>query len=207
MAHLFNLISAVIYGLLGVLAIWGAYCAVLAWRRIGVTRFRSEKQQSEFLDEIRKLGAAHQWDAAAQRCNGDRRAVSQLAAIAIAQKDAEPAKLRQRVWERFEREVLGELDYRISWIATVIKAAPMVGLLGTVMGMMGAFASLAAGNQVDTTRMAEDIGFALITTASGLGIAIPLVLCTAVIHVQLRRLEELVAVGVQEVVEIVSASR
>ena len=52
----------------------------------------------------------------------------------------------------------------------------MVGLLGTVIGMMGAFAKIAGGDKVDPTQLADDISFASITTACGLAIAIPLVL-------------------------------
>jgi hypothetical protein len=40
-----------------------------------------------------------------------------------------------------------------------------------------------------------------------LGIAIPLVLCTAVLHVQARRLEEMVAAGVEELIELIGGSR
>ena len=53
--------------------------------------------------------------------------------------------------------------------------------------------------------MAEDISFALITTACGLAIAIPLVLSTASINVRIRKLEDLVGVGMTRLLETVKA--
>ena len=49
----------------------------------------------------------------------------------------------------------------------------MLGLLGTVVGMMGAFNTLAAEGQADPSTLAGDIGLAMVTTASGLIVAIP----------------------------------
>ena len=77
----------------------------------------------------------------------------------------------------------------------------MVGLLGTVVGMMGAFAKLAAEEIVKPDVLAQDISFALVTTASGLAIAIPLVFCTAAINVRIRRMEDLVAAGLTQFFE------
>ena len=91
--------------------------------------------------------------------------------------------------------MLSDLEYRLSWVYTVIKSAPMVGLLGTVIGMMGAFGEVADLENIDSTILAKNISFALITTACGLSIAIPLVFCTASISVRIRKLEDLVGSG------------
>ena len=53
--------------------------------------------------------------------------------------------------------------------------------------------------------MAQDISFALITTACGLAIAIPLVLSTAYINVKIRKLEDLVGVGMTRLLETTKA--
>jgi biopolymer transport protein ExbB/TolQ len=93
------------------------------------------------------------------------------------------------------------LEHRLSWVATVIKTAPMIGLFGTVIGMMGAFADLASGSKVDPARMAENIGFALITTALGLAIAVPLLISNASINVRIRKTEDLVASGLARLLD------
>jgi biopolymer transport protein ExbB len=65
------------------------------------------------------------------------------------------------------------LEKGLVWLATVANIAPMLGFLGTVSGMISAFASIAAAGDVNATIVASGISEALITTASGLAIAIP----------------------------------
>ncbi len=65
------------------------------------------------------------------------------------------------------------LERGLVWLATVANIAPMLGFLGTVSGMIGAFASIAAAGDVNATIVASGISEALITTATGLAIAIP----------------------------------
>lgn len=63
---------------------------------------------------------------------------------------------------------------RVTWMAVVGNLAPMLGLLGTVQGMIGAFSSLAQGAP-DVGVLALQISQALYTTAGGLTIAVPCV--------------------------------
>ncbi len=62
---------------------------------------------------------------------------------------------------------------KISYLSTIGVVSPMVGLLGTVWGMIQAFQTLGSGGIGDPTKLAAAIGEVLISTASGLGIAIP----------------------------------
>jgi len=201
MEQLFQLISYITYGGLAVIALWGAFCAVLAWRRIAEVRFRDEREQDEFLDDLDAQLLHGHFDAAMQLCEDDRRAMPQLALYAIEMRDLDFPRLRRRLTERFEKDVLADIEHRLSWVATAIKSAPMIGLFGTVIGMMGAFANLSVGTKVDTGRMAEDIMFALITTACGLAIAVPLLLCSQSINVRIRQMEDLVASGLARLLE------
>ncbi|MEM9079538.1 MAG: MotA/TolQ/ExbB proton channel family protein [Verrucomicrobiota bacterium] len=61
----------------------------------------------------------------------------------------------------------------INYIALVAQAAPMLGLLGTVIGMVSAFGTLSATGQADPGQLAGDISVALLTTMWGLITAIP----------------------------------
>lgn len=61
----------------------------------------------------------------------------------------------------------------IQYFSVIAQAAPMVGLLGTVSGMIKAFATLGIGGGANASALAGNISEALITTASGLVIAIP----------------------------------
>jgi biopolymer transport protein ExbB len=68
---------------------------------------------------------------------------------------------------------LGFLERGLVILATVANAAPLLGFLGTVIGMIIAFASIEAAGNVDATLVAGGIKVALLTTATGLLIAIP----------------------------------
>lgn len=70
------------------------------------------------------------------------------------------------------------LTRQISWLADIGGIAPMIGLLGTVIGMMRTFTEMAAGNfeGVKQMQMASGISEAMITTAGGLVLAIPCML-------------------------------
>jgi len=198
---LFKLLGWSVYAILAAIALWGAYCVIMVWRRVAQTRFFDEVEQDEFLNELEPALTANNYEEAIVLCEGDRRALPQLALYAIDNRGLEYSKLRRRVAERFQQDVMSDIEHRLSWVGTVIKSAPMIGLLGTVMGMMGAFANLSSGEKVDPIQMAGDIQFALITTACGLAIAVPLVLCAQSINVRIRKMEDLIGLGLGRLFE------
>ena len=193
--NVFDIIAAIVYTSLALIALWGVFCVVMVWTRVGQKRFRTEAQQAEFLDTLEAPLKKGDFDAVAELCEGDRRAMPQLVELAVENRGIGFMKVQQMVMDRFQRDVLADLEYRLSWVTTVIKTAPMIGLLGTVLGMMGAFATLASGDNVDPALLADDINVALRTTACGLAIAIPLVLCMASVNVRIRKMEDLIASG------------
>ncbi len=68
---------------------------------------------------------------------------------------------------------LGFLERGLIVLATVANVAPMMGFLGTVIGMIAAFGAVAEAGQIEAGLIAGGIKVALITTATGLTIAIP----------------------------------
>jgi len=65
------------------------------------------------------------------------------------------------------------LERGLIWISSVTTIAPLIGFLGTVSGMINAFEAIAASEQVNAKLVASGISEALITTATGLVVAIP----------------------------------
>ncbi len=65
------------------------------------------------------------------------------------------------------------LERGLIWVSSVTTIAPLMGFLGTVSGMINAFEAIAASEQVNAKLVASGISEALITTATGLIIAIP----------------------------------
>jgi biopolymer transport protein ExbB len=66
---------------------------------------------------------------------------------------------------------MGQLEKGLSWISLFIALAPMLGFFGTVIGMIEAFDAIAAANNISPGIVAGGIGVALITTVSGLLVA------------------------------------
>jgi len=192
----FEIAGFVLYTLLGLTAFWGGLCVIIVWRRVGQKRFRSESEQDDFLDALDKPLGEKDFDSISTACQADRRAMPQLIYLAVVNRRIGYSKVRQLVLDRFQRDVLADLEHRLSYVNTVIKTAPMLGLLGTVVGMIGAFATLSSGEGAgDPADLAGNIATALYTTACGLSIAIPLVMCTASINVRIRKMEDLVGTG------------
>ena len=82
-------------------------------------------------------------------------------------------KIREDV-ERVCLTHLSELRVYLRALDMIAQIAPLLGLFGTVIGMIGAFQSMAdAGSQVDPANLAGGIWVALLTTAVGLAVAIP----------------------------------
>jgi biopolymer transport protein ExbB len=206
-AGFWSLVSNSIYAALIVDALWGAYCIAVVFMRISQKRFRSEQQQDEFLDSVDSALRKGDYDSIAMEHEGDPRALVQLAVLAAANRKLPPEQMQELLVDRFQRDVLADFEHRVSWINNVVKTAPMLGLLGTVLGMMAAFGKLATTQSVEATQLAEDISFALITTAVGLAIAIPATIAVASINVRIRKLEDLVGAGLVRLLDSFAAAR
>ncbi|MFK7789991.1 MAG: MotA/TolQ/ExbB proton channel family protein [Phycisphaeraceae bacterium] len=92
------------------------------------------------------------------------------------------------------------LERFLPMLSTIITAAPMLGILGTVIGIIGAFNELSSNRaDLDLSDLGGDIGQALITTAAGITVALVTLLPYNLFRAQadrsLSRLESLVAAG------------
>jgi len=67
---------------------------------------------------------------------------------------------------------MGLLEKNISWVSLFIALAPMLGFMGTVIGMIGAFDDIAVANDISPAVVAVGIKVALLTTVFGLVVAI-----------------------------------
>ncbi len=199
MLYFYDLIGKLDYVFISATALWGLYCAILVISRVGTKRFKTEADQEEFLEAIEPDLSDGNFEAVQAYCEGNEKALPTMVQLAILNRDLGYAKVRQFVMERFQRDVLADLDNRVAWIATCIKTAPMLGLFGTVLGMLGAFGNLEAASNQDPEALAGDIRMALEHTAMGLLVAIPLILVLATVTNRIREMEQLVASGLTRV--------
>lgn len=87
-----------------------------------------------------------------------------------------------------EEEAMG-LEHRLSYLALIGQIAPMIGLMGTVYGMIDSFRVIArTTTQPKTYEIADGISTALFTTLEGLAVAIPAMIVYSLIHNHIQRL-------------------
>ena len=101
MEQVFSILGNAIYGVMFLIALWGAYCVVMVFARVRQKQFTSEEQQSLFLEAVEQPLANGDYEAAAAVCEGDRRATCQLAQLAIDNRSLSYKKVQQLVGDRF----------------------------------------------------------------------------------------------------------
>lgn len=90
----------------------------------------------------------------------------------------------------------------VGYLSVLAQISPMLGLFGTVVGMVGAFETLAQTGGAEPAKLAGDISVALLTTFAGLFVAIP---SLALFYIFKNRLNDMVAETVAAGVELVDA--
>ena len=102
-------------------------------------------------------------------------------------------QLRNR-FEEVRLSMTGMLDRRIAYLTTLVAIAPLMGLLGTVIGMLQTFFGIATQGGADTAGVvAGGISEALITTLTGLTIALPGLFITMIVRRQMHGIEAAIA--------------
>ncbi|MFA4945431.1 MAG: MotA/TolQ/ExbB proton channel family protein [Lentisphaeria bacterium] len=86
--------------------------------------------------------------------------------------EVELDKIRNAM-ERTNGRINADLEHRLPVLGTTISVSPMLGLLGTVWGIMVAFCALAEKGKPDIAALAPGVSGALLTTVAGLVVAIP----------------------------------
>jgi len=133
--------------------------------------------------------------------------LGRMLAVALPKVDAtNPENLgRDAVEDTMAEFVSNETREPVTWInylTTIMQAAPMLGLLGTVSGMVGAFAKLSDTGGADPSKLAENISEALYTTMFGLIIAVPALIAYAIFrNLFNRRIAEITDSG-KELLEV-----
>ncbi len=98
--------------------------------------------------------------------------LGQVWAAVVATRDA-PADIRRERVEEAGRMVAHGLERYLNTLGTIAAITPLLGLLGTVAGMIHVFAAITTSGVGDPQALAGGISQALLTTAAGLSVAIP----------------------------------
>ena len=125
-----------------------------------------------FMDQLRDCLLAGNSRKAIDLCNQENTPMSRMLIKGILHQDLPASELRAIVESSANLEV-SELEKGLSTLSTCSGMAPMIGFLGTVVGMIQAFYDMAmAGNNVNITLLSRGIYTAMITTVAGLIVGI-----------------------------------
>ena len=166
----------------------GAFAVVL--ERI-VFFARNEKNIGDtFKDEILSLVANKKIDEAIALCDTKKSCVAS-AVKKFLQKA--PRGIDVQDYEFILKEITiketSPYESRLNLLASVISISPMLGLLGTVTGMIRAFTNISKYGAGDAAIVADGIAEALLTTAAGLMIAIPVIVVYNYLNRRLEKME------------------
>ena len=150
-------------------------------RLFTLTRARGKEPAPTFMRNLRKKIDALDIDGAAEMCSKQRGSLANVlragldryAVVRSAPIDRQ-AKMQevQKAMEEANMLEVPLLERNLIALATIASIATMVGLLGTVIGMIRSFAALGQTGSVDAVKLAIGISEALINTAGGLFVAI-----------------------------------
>jgi biopolymer transport protein ExbB len=115
-------------------------------------------------------------------------AFATIVRVAIQQRMASKAVQRERL-EEVGRQIVHELQFFLTTLGTIAVITPLLGLLGTVLGMIDVFMAMSSTNVTEPEALAGGIAQALITTAAGISVAIPSLIFVRYFH---RKVADLV---------------
>ena len=127
----------------------------------------------KFFSEVQSALKTQGPEGAAQVCSNTRGPVASVLYAGLLRLDRGLDHVEKTIEESGAIE-MAFLEKGMVWLSTVANIAPLLGFLGTVSGMIGAFEAIRQAGDVEPSIVAGGISEALITTASGLIIAIPI---------------------------------
>ena len=127
------------------------------------------------LDRVRGHLIRGEYDAALQLCRSANMMFNRLMETAIVHRTLESVDMRQLIEDQSRQEA-DILERFLTALRTIGTIAPLLGLLGTVAGMIKVFQTLSVAGMSQAANLSSGISEALITTATGMCVAIPAII-------------------------------
>ena len=154
-----------------ILALLSVICVYIFTERLMVLK-KAAKVDPIFMDRIRDYVKTDELKSAINYCRVTNSPASNMIEKGLERIDRPAAEVQATLENAGNLEV-AKLEKGISVVATISSGAPMIGFLGTVLGMVKAFWEMAnAGNNIDITLLSSGIYEAMITTVGGLVVGI-----------------------------------
>lgn len=146
-----------------VLSIFSVYILVERY----LTLSKASKITDSFIEEVKTYVKSGDVEGAKTYCSQIESPVARMISKGLS-RIGSPMKTIEVAIENVGKIEINKLERNLSSLATIAGAGPMIGFLGTVLGMIQAFMVMAHENVADVSSMAGGIYEALLTTAGGL---------------------------------------
>jgi biopolymer transport protein ExbB len=154
-----------------ILAILSVICFYIFFERLTVLK-KARRVDTSFMDRIRDYVQNGDTKSAINFCRVTGSPIANMIEKGLERLGRPTADIRASIDNAGNLEV-AKLEKGLSIMATISSGAPMIGFLGTVLGMVRAFWEMAnAGNNIDITLLSSGIYQAMITTVGGLIVGI-----------------------------------
>ena len=171
--------GAFMYPIALVLAV-GIAIAVERWLFLKKSLFSNQRAYSELLPLLR----SHNFDKVQQYANASQSAIGRIVLAAMETMQSSPRRDDiQSAMQEGILETVPRLSKRTNYLSILANICTLLGLLGTIIGLIAAFTAVAHADPADkATLLSESISVAMNTTAFGLMAAIPLLLVHSVLQ-------------------------
>mgnify|MGYP001546433639 FL=1 len=158
----------------------GMAIAIERWRFLEKALFANQKDYTDLLPMLR----SNHLDKAQQYASGSESAIARIVVAAVETMEASPRRDDiQSAMQEGILETVPRLSKRTNYLSILANICTLLGLLGTIIGLIAAFSAVAHADPADkATLLSQSISVAMNTTAFGLVAAIPLLLIHSVLQ-------------------------
>jgi biopolymer transport protein ExbB len=160
-------------GTVGYIIVFLSFVGVALMIEHGVTIKRDKLAPPQIIDEIEGMFENEEYQEALELCEAEPNYLTNVLAAGLPKINAGFDTMKSAMSEVAEEEAI-KLLQKISYLSIVSNIGPMLGLFGTIVGMIEAFQVIASlGSAVTPSDLAQGIAIALVTTFQGLCVGIP----------------------------------
>ena len=160
--------GTIIMSALGILSIVAIYILIERFSAIN----KASKEDENFLKSIRNFVEAKDIKAAKTLCKNTDSSISRMIEKGVDRINKPMTDISAAIENQGKLEIF-KMESNLANLATIAGAAPMIGFLGTVIGMIVAFHEMAsAGGNIDVEMLSKGIYTAMVTTVAGLVVGI-----------------------------------
>lgn len=162
-------------------------CAVALFATRLIMLRRAHVDYADFVRGVANVLSQNNVDEALAICDETPVPVSRVVAAAVRHRSGSSRALREAV-DATGRAEVGRLERRLAALAVIAQIAPLLGLFGTVLGMIRTVLALDAAGPIVRTDLVGGLLQALVATAAGLVVAVPSHVMYAMLRTRVDRL-------------------